>query len=159
MVGLEQSLTMLVKEFEEEKHVLQDNHTSELAQTRADLVSLQHRYDLQDKEMAHVKRLARRILDQREEVELFFLEALKYVREEIATNRYMHVHACPCMYNYCTPCMYRAQYCCDAQLLYREQMLAAASGRSKFPPVRTFKSGQDTSTNSVYQDMEQAKSW
>lgn len=96
VIGLEQSLTMLVKEFEEEKHVLQDNHTSELAQTRADLVSLQRRYDLQDKEMAHVKKLARKILDEREEVELFFLEALEHVRKEIATNRYMyvHVHAC-----------------------------------------------------------------
>ena len=37
--------------------------------------------------MNHVKRLARRILEERSEVEQFFLEALSYVRKEIAIKR------------------------------------------------------------------------
>lgn len=95
MIGLEQSLTMLVKEFEEEKRVTQECHASHLEQSRAELVSLQRRHDLQSKEMAHVKSLARKILDERSEVEVFFLEALAHVRKEIATNRYVALlHAC-----------------------------------------------------------------
>lgn len=86
-MGLEQSLTMLVKEFDEEKRVLRDSHASQLEQSQGELVSLRHRCALQDKEMTHVKRLARRILDQRSEVEAFFLDALAHVRAEIATNR------------------------------------------------------------------------
>jgi len=83
---------MLVKEFEEEKRIMQESHASLLEQGRTELVSLQQRYDLQEKEMAHVKKLARRILDQRSDVEVFFLEALAHVRSEIATNRLVSVN-------------------------------------------------------------------
>ena len=38
-------------------------------------------------------------------------------------------------------------------------MLQAAQGRGKFPLVRTFKPGMDKSTNSVYQDTDQAEKW
>lgn len=114
VVGLEQSLTMLVKEFEEEKQVIQECHTSELEQSRVELVSLQRCYDMQDKEMTHVKQLARRILDQRSDIEVFFLESLAHVRKEIATNRYIYLHAhaqchvystSTCMYVYIARCI------------------------------------------------------
>ncbi len=88
-MGLEQSLTMLVKEFEEERRVVQESHASDLEQSKVGLLSLQRRHDLQDKEMTHVKRLARRILEQRTQVEDFFLQALAHVRKEIAANRYL----------------------------------------------------------------------
>lgn len=87
VVSLEQSLTMLVKEFEEEKRVMQECHASHLEQSRAELVTLQRRHELQDREMTHVKKLARKILDERSEIEIFFLEALAHVRKEIAVNR------------------------------------------------------------------------
>ena len=87
MAGLEQSLTMLVKEFEEEKHVLEECHASNLEQSRAELVASQQRHELQDREMTHIKKLARKILDERSDVEVFFLEALAHVRKEIASNR------------------------------------------------------------------------
>ena len=54
---------------------------------------------------------------------------------------------------------YREQYRSDAQALYQQQLLEATRGRGEFPPVRTFKPGQGASTNSVYQEMEQAQSW
>ncbi len=41
--------------------------------------------------MNHVKRLAKRVLDQRSHVEQFFLEALSQVRKEIARNRLVDV--------------------------------------------------------------------
>lgn len=53
----------------------------------SELVSLQRRCELQSREMNHVKRLARHILDQRSEVEQFFLESLTFVKKKIATNR------------------------------------------------------------------------
>ncbi len=43
--------------------------------------------------------------------------------------------------------------------MYQQNVSDAAQGRSKFPPVRTFKPGMEKSTNSVYQDMEQAEKW
>ena len=78
---------MLVKEFEEERRVLQDSHAQQLVESSGELTSLRKRYALQQREMAHVKKLARRILDQRSEVEIFFLEALGHVRNEITANR------------------------------------------------------------------------
>lgn len=53
----------------------------------SELMSLQRRCELQSREMNHVKRLARHILDQRSEVEQFFLESLTFVKKKIATNR------------------------------------------------------------------------
>ena len=60
---------------------------SSLPPSSSEQVTLQHRCDLQSREMNHVKRLARRILDQRTEVEQFFLDALAHVKKEIAANR------------------------------------------------------------------------
>ena len=53
----------------------------------------------------------------------------------------------------------REQYRNEAQMVYQEQLLSATRGRGRFPQVRTFKAGLGSSTNSVYQDMEQAQSW
>ena len=79
---------MLVREFEEEKRVMEADHASQLQDSKTELVALQRCHDLQDKEMAHVKRLARKILDERSEMETFFMDALTHVRSEIAANRY-----------------------------------------------------------------------
>ena len=53
-----------------------------------ELVALQRRAELQARESNHVKRLAGRVLEQRAQVEQFFLEALAHVRKEVAANRY-----------------------------------------------------------------------
>ena len=39
------------------------------------------------RETAHIRRLARQLLDQRTELEQFFIEALGEVKKEIAANR------------------------------------------------------------------------
>ena len=87
VVQLEQSLTVLVQEFQQEKQSLEQSHTSRHAQMEAELQGLQRRCQLQDRETLHVKKLARKILDQRTEVEEFFLNALAHVKKEIETNR------------------------------------------------------------------------
>ena len=114
MQGLEQSLGVVVREFEEEKRRTEERHHEHLQLARweegggeerrkeertywldhcisphpsSELVSLQRRCELQSREMNHVKRLARHILDQRSEVEQFFLESLTFVKKKIAANR------------------------------------------------------------------------
>ena len=87
MESLEQSLTVVVQEFEQERKILQQKHSEQLHLATGEFTTMQRRYELQTREMNHVKRLAKRILDQRSEVEQFFLEALSDVRKEIAANR------------------------------------------------------------------------
>ena len=86
-MNLEQTLTLLVREFEEEKRELERNHSSQLEQGLAELTNLRQRCQLQEKELAHIKKLARRILDQRSELEVFFLQALEHVKKEITLHR------------------------------------------------------------------------
>ena len=88
MQSLEQSLTVVIREFEHEKHLLQQGYAEKLAGSSSELVTLRRRCELQEREMNHIKRLARKILGERSEVEQFFLEALAHVKKEIATNRY-----------------------------------------------------------------------
>ena len=45
------------------------------------------RADREAAELAHVRSMARRILEQRSEVEHFLLEALQQVKKEVAANR------------------------------------------------------------------------
>ena len=53
----------------------------------------------------------------------------------------------------------RAEYRRDAHLVYQKRMLAATRGKGRFPLIRTFRPGLDTSTNSVYHDMDLAEKW
>lgn len=77
----------MVQEFEQERKLLQQKHSEQLHQATGELTTMRRQYELQTREMNHVKRLAKRILDQRSEVEQFFLEALSHVRKEISANR------------------------------------------------------------------------
>jgi len=87
-VQLEQSLTVLVHEFEEEKKSQEQSYADRHTHLEAELQSLQRRCQLQDREAVHVKKLARRILEKRSELEEFFMEALAHVKKEIETNRW-----------------------------------------------------------------------
>ena len=53
----------------------------------------------------------------------------------------------------------RADYYRDAQMVYQKRMLDATKGKGRFPLIRTFRPGLETSTNSVYHDMDQAERW
>lgn len=54
---------------------------------KIELAKLQRVIDLKTREMNKVKRLAKNILDQRTELERFFLESLEQVRNEINANQ------------------------------------------------------------------------
>ncbi len=55
---------------------------------KTEISKLQRIIQLKSKEMNKVKKLAKNILDQRTEMERFFLESLQHVKMEIAANRY-----------------------------------------------------------------------
>lgn len=54
------------------------------------------------------------------------------------------------------PAIYRTQYRRDAQAAYQQKMMAAHAGRGEYPKIRTF-GNTETSTNSVFKDMEAAE--
>ncbi|KXJ08501.1 basal body-orientation factor 1 [Exaiptasia diaphana] len=135
---LEQSLTHLVREFEEERQTMIEKADNEAKSSRAEIARLQRVVELKTKEMNKVKRLAKNILDQRTEMEQFFLDSLEYVKNEIVRNR--------------------VQYRRDAQAAYQQRMLEAHGGHGDYPMVRTFKPS-DTSTNNVFDDLKVAERW
>ena len=84
---LEASLSHVVREFETERGQIVERGQIKSESATNEIVKLQRTVDLKTKEMTKVKRLARNILDQRTEMERFFLEALEQVKLEIAANR------------------------------------------------------------------------
>jgi hypothetical protein len=100
-----------------------------------EIAKLQRVVELKTKEMNRVKKLARNILDQRTETERFFLDALDQVKKEVLAHR--------------------IQYRRDAEVAYQQRLLDACMGKADFPKVRTF-SKTDTSTNSVFHDLQAA---
>ena len=77
----------MVREFEKEKEVKAVQHKKQLQSSQAELQILKRQNELQQKETAHIKKLARQLLDQRTELEQFFLDSLAHVKKEIETNR------------------------------------------------------------------------
>ncbi|XP_064602110.1 basal body-orientation factor 1-like [Liolophura sinensis] len=133
---LEKSLSHVVMEFDTERGDILARAKIENEAAQVELDKLQRVIELKSKEMNKVKRLARNILDQRTELERFFLESLEQVKREISANQ--------------------AQYRHDAHLAYQQKMLAAHAGKAEFPKIRTFNKSE-TSTNSVYKDLEAAE--
>ena len=82
----------MVREFEKEKEETEGRHSHQLQTSLVELATLKRQHELQQKETAHVKKLARQLLDQRTELEQFFLDSLAHVKKEIADNRYVNSH-------------------------------------------------------------------
>ena len=77
----------MVREFETERLSLTQKAELENETAKVEICKLQRTVDLKTKEMNKVKKLAKNILDQRTEIERFFLEALETVKTEIAATR------------------------------------------------------------------------
>ncbi|XP_076442356.1 basal body-orientation factor 1-like isoform X3 [Babylonia areolata] len=133
---LEKTLSHIVREFETERQMITESARAESEAARKELAKLQRVIETKTKEMNKVKRLAKSILDQRTELERFFLESLELVKQEIAANQ--------------------TQYRRDAQAAYQQKMLAAHSGKGDYPKIRTFTKAEN-STNSVFKDIEAAE--
>lgn len=138
VVSLETALSCLTKEFEAEilkqKHQAIINNQSD----QVEIYKLQNLLHKKEREMNRVKKLAKNILDERTEVESFFLDALHHVKQQIAFNR-LH-------------------YKQMAQAAFNLKMREAYAGRTEYPKIRTF-DGREHSTNSVDQDLMEASKW
>ncbi|KAF0686037.1 Aste57867_22131 [Aphanomyces stellatus] len=84
---LEKSLCQVVHEFEKEKHVLTTKTEKELDDVSLDADGLRKLLKLKNKELRNMKRLSQTILDQRTDVEQFFLDSLEIVKTQLADEK------------------------------------------------------------------------
>ncbi|XP_066133827.1 basal body-orientation factor 1 isoform X1 [Saccopteryx bilineata] len=138
VVSLETALSCMAKEFEAEVLRLQQQAIVDNQANQLEVYRLQHIVQMKDKEMNRVKKLAKNILDERTEVERFFVDALHQVKQQIAYNRKHYKHV--------------------AQAAFNFKMREAYAGRTEYPKIRTF-DGREHSTNSVNQDLMEANKW
>ena len=94
---LEHSLSHMSREFHTEKRAVTEKYRIEAEAAKIEIAKLQRVIELKTKEMNKVKRLAKNILDQRTELERFFLESLEHVKQEIAANQYVYIAYLYCM--------------------------------------------------------------
>ena len=73
---LEKSLQQIVYDFEKEKELLKFQHEQIIKEQREDITRLQESLRGQNRELKNVRALAQVMLNQRSEIEQFFLEAL-----------------------------------------------------------------------------------
>uniref|UniRef100_A0A8B9UDB1 Basal body-orientation factor 1 n=1 Tax=Anas zonorhyncha TaxID=75864 RepID=A0A8B9UDB1_9AVES len=133
---LEMAVSHMTREFETKTQKTQHQALIENQASMVEIKKLQQLLEMKDQEMNRVKKLARNILNERTEVERFFLDALEHVKQEIRASR--------------------KQYYEKARAAYYRKMMEACAGTEEFPQIKTFK-GNINSTNSVYRDLEEAE--
>ncbi|CAF3925728.1 unnamed protein product, partial [Adineta steineri] len=134
---LENSLTQFIQEFNVERTNLVEQSSHLHESSRNEILKLQRTLELKTKEMIKIKKLAKIIIEQRSELETFFLDALQHVKKQINFNR--------------------LQYRKDAFNAYQNRMLNAHHGQGDYPKIRTFnETFPGYSTNSVFHDLEEA---
>ncbi|KAL6052720.1 hypothetical protein STEG23_025426 [Scotinomys teguina] len=138
VVSLENALTCMTTEFEAEILKVKQKAATENQAGQVEIDRLQQLLQLKDREMNRVKKLAKNVLDERTEVERFFLDALYQVKQQILINR--------------------RHYKQIAQAAFNVKMRTACAGRTEYPRIRTF-DGKEHSTNSVNQDLMEAEKW
>ncbi|GLE06629.1 hypothetical protein PINS_up016023 [Pythium insidiosum] len=84
---LEKRMGEGLAELEREKYVAENRNGRELEEMSLDVEGLRRLVRLKNKELRNLRRLAQTILDQRTEVEVFFLDALEFVKREIEESR------------------------------------------------------------------------
>ncbi|XP_006884849.1 PREDICTED: basal body-orientation factor 1 [Elephantulus edwardii] len=138
VLRLETALISMTKEFEAEVLRQQKQAIIENQSGKVELDKLQHLLQMKDKEMNRVKKLAKNILDERTEVEKFFLDSLHQVKQQILLSR--------------------KRYKQIAQTAFNLKMREACAGRTEYPKIRTF-DGREHSTNNVNEDLIEAEKW
>jgi hypothetical protein len=128
----------VVHEFETERNSVLKKCKLELESSSSELDKLRKTLELKNKEMSKMKKLAKNILEQRSDIERFFLDSLDFVKRQIIFNR--------------------NEYRKEASQFYNSKMIAAHLGQIEYPKVRTF-SKSPHSTNNVFKDLEQAEKW
>ncbi|KAI8926332.1 hypothetical protein BC831DRAFT_232057 [Entophlyctis helioformis] len=86
ITSMEHSLSHVVREFEHEREIIGNLARRELDEVRSVADKLRASLARKTIEMKHIKRLAQHILDQRTELEQFFLDSLEFVKSEMRKN-------------------------------------------------------------------------
>lgn len=135
---LESQLETEKTDFQAQRALVLSNAIEQGAVDRADIARLQKTLVIREKEMRKLKMLARKVADERTQMQKFFIEALNQVGREIKEAR--------------------TDYIKKSKQHYNASMAAAANGRTHPPNVKTFgKSGH--STNNVTKDLAAAEDW
>uniref|UniRef100_A0A8D0KWV5 Basal body-orientation factor 1 n=1 Tax=Strix occidentalis caurina TaxID=311401 RepID=A0A8D0KWV5_STROC len=130
---LEMALCHMPRESVRETQKTQHQAVIENQASMMEIKKLQQLLEMKDQEMNRVKKLAQSILNERTEVEMFFLDALEHVKQEIIRSR-----------KHCKK---------KAQAAYYRKMMEACAGKEEFPKIKTFRSNIN-STNSVRERLE-----
>ena len=125
IAALEELLRDAGKKFQGEKAHLRRSLQASLEEQTLDAAGLRQMLRLKNRELSKLRRLAEMVLEQRTEVEQFFLEALEDVKANIVKQRQER---------------YRAD-----MAEYRTQMRTATlgDGTAKFPKIRALQAGKD----------------
>ena len=86
--SLEISLTQFIEEFDVERRQLLEQSQIEQESSQNEIVKLQRALELKGNEINKVKKLGKTILQQRSELEIMFLDALRHVKRQIAFERF-----------------------------------------------------------------------
>ncbi|KAJ3128779.1 hypothetical protein HK098_003545 [Nowakowskiella sp. JEL0407] len=97
--GMEHSLSHVVREFEQEREIMGRLAREELNDIRKETSKFKDLLDRRTAEMRHIRRLAQHVLDQRTDVEKFFLDALETVRAELAKEKHKQQKIVQAEYN------------------------------------------------------------
>lgn len=84
---LEKSLSQIVQDFEKEKELLKYQNEQIEQEQDEDILNFKEQIRLKEREIKNIKALCQMILDQRSDVEQFFLEALEQVKEEVKKRK------------------------------------------------------------------------
>ncbi|XP_063145016.1 basal body-orientation factor 1 [Candoia aspera] len=135
---LEAAVNNMAREFKIEVKKTEEKALVQNQAGRTEIEKLEQLLEMKDREMSRVKKLARNILNERTEVEKFFLDALEQVKQEIISSRKCYKQV--------------------AQAAYQRKMMAAFAGKEEYPKIRTFNDNAH-STNSVQMDLLEAEKW
>ncbi|KAM6202654.1 basal body-orientation factor 1 [Rhynchocyon petersi] len=138
VLSLETALICMTREFEAEILKQQQQAIIENQAGQIEMDKLQQLLEMKDKEMNRVKKLAKNILDERTEVEKFFLDSLHQVKQQILLSR--------------------KHYKQISRSAFNLKMRDACAGKAEYPKIRTF-DDREHSTNSVNQDLIEAEKW
>ncbi|XP_070611125.1 basal body-orientation factor 1 isoform X2 [Erythrolamprus reginae] len=135
---LEEAVNYMAEEFKIEIKKTEEKASIQNQAGRTEIAKLEQLLEMKEREMNRVKKLARNILNERTEVEKFFLDALEQVKQEIISSRRCYKQV--------------------AQAAYQRKMMAAFAGKEEYPRIRTFNDSA-FSTNSVQMDLLEAEKW
>ncbi|EGD77856.1 hypothetical protein PTSG_09489 [Salpingoeca rosetta] len=130
--ALEEKLTAMTQEHARTKREMEQEALDATADLRQTLAATQQALALKTAELKRIRHLARNVLKQRTEVEQFFIDSLRYVRQQIVDTR--------------------AEYVKYVRDKYNQDMRAGAR-TGQLPKVATFGKG----TGSVAAEFEKAE--